>query len=134
SYLRTPETSLTLNGTVSNRSNLQLRLQANNLHEIETVANMFRTPTPGQPMQQFGLYGTALFTGAATGSTAAPHLTGQLAASDLKVKGSSWRVLRTNLNVSPSVASLQNGQLQPATRGNIAFNVTVGLRHWSFTP
>ncbi len=132
SYVRTPQTSLTLNGTVSDRSSLQVRLQANDLHELETVADLVRKPAPGQP-QQLGLYGQAIFTGAVTGSTSAPHITGQFNASNLRVRGSSFRVLRAGLNASPSLVQLQNGVIQPADRGQINFNLSAGLNRWSFT-
>jgi translocation and assembly module TamB len=133
SYLRMPNTTLDLNGTVSNRSSLQIRLQANDLHELEILAGNFRTPQPGQPPQQLGLYGTASFVGAVKGSTSAPNLTGQLQANNLRVRGSAWRMMRTNIDVSPSQASLQNGELQPADQGRITFNLRTGLRQWSFT-
>ena len=55
SYLKTPQTSLTLNGAVSDRSSLNVGLQANNLHELETIADIFRTPSPGQPAPALGL-------------------------------------------------------------------------------
>ena len=133
SYLRTPQTLIALNGTVSDRSALQVRMQANDLHEIETLADLFRTPTPGQPPQSLGLYGRATFEGAVQGSTNAPHVTGQLNAADLRLKGTAWRLLRTNVDLSPSEASLQNGQLDPANAGHITFNLRTGLQQWSFT-
>ena len=133
SYIRTPQTLIALNGTVSDRSALQVRMQANDLHEIETLADLFRTPAPGKPPQSLGVYGTATFDGAVQGSTSAPRVTGQLNAADLRLKGTSWRLLRTNIDVSPSWASLQNGELDPATKGRITFNVRTGLRNWSFT-
>ncbi len=128
SYFQLPQAALNLNGTVSRNSALQVRLQANDLHELEAVAAMFETNA-----QPLGLYGTATFNGAVTGSTSAPHLTGQLSASNLQVKGSSWRDLRTNVDVSPSQASFRNGELDPAERGRISFDLTAGLNHWSFT-
>ncbi len=131
SYVRTPQTSLTLNGAVSNRSALQVNLQSQNLHELETVADMLRPPAPGQP--PLSLYGTASFTGSVRGSTSAPQLTGQLNAQNLKIRNTAWRVLRANISASPSQASLQNGLLQPADRGRITFNLTAGLHKWSFT-
>ncbi len=133
SYLHTPQTAINLNGTVSRQSSLAVRMQSNDLHELETISEMFRTPTPGQPATPLGLYGTASFNGAVQGSTANPRLTGQLTASNLRVRGSSWRVLRTNVDLSPSQASLQNADLEPATRGRITFNLSAGLRQWSFT-
>ncbi len=133
SYLRTPQTAITLNGTVSNRSSLQIQLRSSDLHELETVANNFRKPAPGQPVQPLGLYGTAVFTGAVHGSTTAPELTGQLTASNLRLRNSAWKVLRTNIDVSPSLASLQNGELQPVEGGRVTFDLSARLRRWAFT-
>jgi translocation and assembly module TamB len=134
SYIRTPKTSINLDGKVSEYSQLQVRMQSNDLHELELLADDFRTPAPGQPAQPLGLYGTASFNGAVSGSTANPHVTGQLVASNLKVKGSSWKVLRTNLNASPSQVSLTNGDLEAVPQGKINFNVQAGLQKWAYTP
>ena len=128
SYLRTPQSTLTMNGTVSERSSLDLKFQSNNLAELETIADLFTTST-----QPLGLGGTALFQGTVRGSTSAPHLTGQLTASQLKVNGTEWRVLRTNVDVDPSRASLQHADLEPASRGKITFDASAGLHKWAFT-
>lgn len=133
SYLRTAQTSLTMNGVVSRRSSLQVRLQSNELHELEAVADAVRTPTTGQPAQALGLYGNASFVGAVRGSTSAPEISGQLNATNLRLQGSSWKMLRTNVDVSPSSARLQNGELQPADGGRGTFNLITGLNNWSFT-
>jgi translocation and assembly module TamB len=128
SYLRTPQSTLTMNGVVSRRSSLDVKFQSNNLGELETVADLFRAP--GQPL---GLAGTALFQGTVRGSTSAPHLTGQLTASQFRFNGTEWRVLRTDVDVSPSLASLQHADLEPASHGKITFNASTGLRKWAFT-
>jgi translocation and assembly module TamB len=133
SFLKTPQTTLTMNGLVSNRSSLELHLECNDMAELETIADMFRTPTAGQPMPALGLAGTASFQGTVTGSTSAPHLTGALLASNFRVKGSAWKVLRTNVDVSPSFAAFQNGDLEPAARGRMTFSISTGLTKWSFT-
>ncbi len=128
SYLRTPQSTLTMNGVVSQRSSLEVRFQSNNLAELETVADLFTTST-----QPLGLAGTALFQGNVRGSLSAPHLTGQLTASQFKVNGTEWRVLRTNVDVSPSLASLQHADLEPASHGKITFDASAGLHKWAFT-
>jgi len=133
SYIRTPQTNLTMNGTASSSSNLNLALLANDLHEVESIADIFRAPATGPAPLSLGLAGSASFRGVVNGSTAAPHLTGQLAAQNLQINGTAWKVLRTNVDVSPSQISLQRAELQPASRGNIAFNATVGLAKWSFS-
>ena len=53
SYLRTPQSTLTMDGVVSRRSSLDLKFQSNNLSELETVADLFRTSTP--PARPLGL-------------------------------------------------------------------------------
>ena len=133
SYVRTPQTNLTMNGTISNRSSLAIRLDARDLREIATIAGMFSTPRPGTAPQPLDLAGSANFQGNVQGSMSAPHLTGQLSASNLHVNGTDWKVFRTNVDASPSSASLRNADLEPKTRGRITFNATTGLNKWAFT-
>ena len=133
SYLHTPQTSLTMNGVMSDHSKLALKLQANDLHELETVADLFQTPAPGQPVQPLGLAGTATFDGNLDGSTAAPHLTGQLQAANVHVHGTEWRSIRTGVDVSPSMAKLDNALLQFVPQGRISLTASAGLNKWAFS-
>jgi translocation and assembly module TamB len=128
SFLKTPQSTLTMNGVVSQRSSLDLKFQSNNLSELETVADVVRTPGP-----PLGLAGTALFEGTVRGSTSDPHVTGQLTASNFRFNGSQWKVLRTNVDVNQSLASLQHADLEPASHGKITFNASTGLHKWAFT-
>ncbi len=115
SYVRLPQTSLEANGTVSTHSALQVNLESNDLHELETVADMFSAP--GQPL---GLQGQAAFNGTVRGSTSAPQIAGQLNAKNVQVRGTSVRVLRTAVEASPSQVSLQNGDLELGQRSRQA--------------
>ena len=133
SYLRTPQTNLAMDGIVSKASSLNVQLQANDLHEIETIADIFRTPAANGSHQSFGLAGTASFTGRVQGSTSAPHLTGQLAAQSLQFDGTNWKVFRTNVDASPTGISLSHSDLEPASHGKLAFNASAGLTKWAFT-
>jgi translocation and assembly module TamB len=127
SYLRTPQTSLTMGGSVSNRSALQVNLQANDLHELEALAAIIR---PGQP--PFGLHGRATLHATVTGSTDAPRIESQLTAIDLRVRGTAWRLLRANANLNPSQIALAGGELDPAQRGRMRFAMSAALNHWAF--
>ena len=133
SYLRTPQTNIAMNGVVSTRSSLALQVQANDLREIEAVANIFRESAAGTPPQPIGLSGTASFQGVVQGSVTVPHLTGQLTAQNLQANGTTWKVLRAHVDVSPSQVSLQQGDLEPASKGKVSFNATAGLQKWSFS-
>ena len=130
SYVQMPQTSLTLDGTVSQHSALNVHLQANDLHELESVADIFSPPA--QPLD---LHGSASFDGTVRGSTSAPQIAGQLNARNVDVRGTSFRVLRTSLQASPSGVSLQNGALELANQqGRVAFNLQTGLHDWSHLP
>ena len=133
SYLRTAQTNLKMNGTVSTHSHLNLHLQANDLREVETIADVFRAPSPNGAPSVLGLGGTATFQGTVQGSTTAPHLVGQLSAQNLKYSGTDWKTLQTDVDLSPSRASLQHADLVSVSRGGVSFSASTGLANWSFT-
>ena len=133
SYIRATQTELTMNGTVGNRSSLAVKMQANDLREVATIVDLFRAPAPGQSLQGLDLAGKATFQGNVQGSVRAPHLTGQLAAENLTLNGTNWKVIRTGIDASPSRASLQHAVLEPASQGRITLNASAGLTKWAFT-
>lgn len=134
SYLRTTGATLTLNGMVSKHSSLGIHLQANDLAAIAALADLFRAPAPGQAQAvPLDLAGEATFQGTVQGSTAAPHLAGQLTASHLRFHGTGWKLLRANVDASPSHVSLAQVDLEPLARGRIAGSAQAGLDRWKFT-
>jgi translocation and assembly module TamB len=130
SYLHTPATNLTMNGVISKRSSLAVHLEANDLREVAAIAGLF---TPGGTTQPLDLSGAASFQGTVQGSMSAPHIAGQLSASNLHLNGTGWKVFRTSVDASPSEASLQHADLELQTGGRITFSATTGLDKWSFT-
>ena len=105
-------------------------MQSNDLHELETIADVFGE----QPAQPLNLHGAASFDGTVRGSTKAPQIAGQLNASNVSVRGTAFRLLRTSVQASPSQVSLQNGDLELAKQGKLTFNVQSGLHDWSHLP
>ncbi|HEX6879725.1 MAG TPA: translocation/assembly module TamB domain-containing protein, partial [Terriglobales bacterium] len=134
SNISTAQTVVDLNGTVSDNSAMQIHLRANDLHELDSIAESFQKPTPGKAQQPLGLAGTATFDGTLRGSTTNPVLAGQLTAANLRVRGTEWRSLKTNVQLSPTQASLQNGLLVPTGQGQIAFSGSAALTKWSYKP
>ncbi|HLY99481.1 MAG TPA: translocation/assembly module TamB domain-containing protein, partial [Candidatus Angelobacter sp.] len=132
SYVRTPQTTINLDGTISRNSQLQVRMNSSNLHELELLAANFGAA--GKPQQELGLYGSATFNGSVSGTTKDPRIRGHLSAANLRVRGSSWRALKTDISANPSSASLTNGELQSATQGSIRFSLQTALRHWAYLP
>ena len=68
SYVRAPQTSVSLNGTVSNQSALQIQMQSNQLRDLENLAQAFRDPGAAP----LGLSGQASLQATVTGSTPPP--------------------------------------------------------------
>lgn len=130
SFVNTPQTQISLNGEISRHSALQIRVQANQLHEIEELAAAFRPPES----KALGLYGNANVAATVTGSTGAPQVNGQLTARDVRVRGTSWRLLGTQFSANPSSVRLSAGQLVPSARGHLNFGISAAMQHWSFTP
>jgi translocation and assembly module TamB len=128
SYIRTPQTTINLDGTVSRTASLRVQVQSNDLTEVETAASAFG----GMP-KPLGLAGTATFAGTVSGSTNDPRIAGQFSAAWLKVKGTEWRNVRTVIDVSPSQLSVQNSDITLGNnRGRVTFNVNLGLDRWTF--
>ena len=129
SYIKTQQTSFTINGSVSKNSALQIKLDSNELHELEALAAAFQPPdaTP------IGLYGRATLAATVTGSTQAPQIKGQLEATNLHARGSSWKLLRTAFAASPTSARIENGELDAVNEGRVTFQGTTNLQQWAFT-
>lgn len=134
SYLSTPGASLTLDGKLSSNSQLQVVARSTSLHQLELLLASLRTTFSGKPPQKLDLYGTASFEGSATGSLSEPQLRGKLEAHDLRVKGSAWKLLRTNVEASPRVLNLTNGRLEAAKQGTVNFNLRTELNEWNYSP
>lgn len=135
SYVRTPQTNINLNGKVSDRSQLQVALRSNDLHELEVLAAALQKPAPGQQKaDSIGLYGIANVNATVSGSLAAPQINGQIDARNLRVKGSSWKVLRTGFSANPSQVKLNNGDLEAVPQGRINFSAEARLNNWAYTP
>lgn len=133
SHLNTSQTELSLNGKVSNHSSLNVQLQAHDLREIETVANLFRPSSPQHPAQPLGLGGAAVFQGTVRGSINSPHLVGQFTATNLQFNGTTLKTVRTGVDASPTMVSLQEAYAELSSHGHITFSATAGLSKWSFT-
>jgi translocation and assembly module TamB len=135
SYISTPQTSVNLNGKISDRSHLKVALRSNDLHELETLSEAFKKPAPGQPpAQPLGLYGTANVSATVSGSLKAPQINGQMDARNFRVEGSSWKVLHTAFAANPSQITLTNGDLEAVPQGRLNFSAQAKLKNWAYTP
>jgi len=135
SLLRTPNSEINLNGTLSDHSDLAITARSGDLHATDQLIAQVRkiaSPSP-KSVRTFGLGGTALFQGTIRGSTQSPVLSGRLSADRLSFQGAFFPHVQTQLNASSSRLSLTSGELQ-AAHGSARFQAAVGLKNWTYNP
>ena len=135
SQIRTANAQLTLSGTLSRQSHLQIEADARDLHELNallsTLSAANRKPNEPPPAQ---VRGSAHFSGQVSGSTSEPRLQGQLSSPGLQVQSSKWRDVRADVDVSSSRFALRNVSMENEQKGQIRFSARTDLKNWSFTP
>lgn len=130
SSIQTEGSSLDLRGTVGKQSSLQLQLQTRDMNEFEQIADAFRAGAA----PALGLHGHGSVQATIAGTMQAPQVQGQINFADVRLRGTSWKSLRTGFTASPGSAGLQQGELLPEGRGRIAFGLSAGLQNWAFSP
>jgi translocation and assembly module TamB len=134
--LRTPATTVTAQGEVSDRSNLAIQAKASDLRELAKLASALRTTSgnTAAPSQASlpPVSGSATLNALVQGSMKKPRVSAQLAAQNLAASGTQWSALRASLLATPSQIAIQNGSLVSANQGQATFGVMVGLRNWSY--
>ncbi len=128
--LRTPAAALTAQGEISggdNRSSLQVRITANDLHRLVALASSF-SPQTTMP----AVAGSAALNAAFSGLLKKPLIAAQLNAQNLTVEGSEWTSVKLDMRANPSEFVVQSGSLVNTHRGQATFNASVGLRNWSY--
>lgn len=129
SSLRTPSTSVVLQGEIGDHSKLHVNTQARDLRELAVLISALRGN--GAPLD---VSGSARLDAVVAGSLQRPNITGQLNAQNLRVQGSQWRAAGVSFQAGPSRVALQNGSLQHAQRGSATFSGQAGLRNWAYSP
>jgi translocation and assembly module TamB len=142
SSIRTPHTNVQLNGTTSKQSALAVKVTSDDLHELDLLALTLRRsapvkPKPGmpapEPPQLLGIYGSATLIGTVRGALDQPHFTGQATLNGLQYQNTRIETVRTDVDLSPSGAALHNGVLRAASASSLRFDLSVGLRNWSYS-
>lgn len=134
--LRTPATSISAQGEISNRSNLVVQARVDDLRELARLASALRAttaPTSAPPTVP-AISGSATLNALVQGSMKKLRVSAQLAAQNLNVSGTEWNALRVSALATPTQIALQNGSLVSANQGQASFGLTVGLRDWSYLP
>jgi len=125
--LRIPSATLTADGEISNRSNLAIHTEANDLNQLVKLVSAVH-PMSNPP----ALSGSATVDATVRGSMQKPHVTGQIKAQNLHVQGSEWKTAQLSVQADPSRIVVTNGHLENAKRGQASFDANVALHEWSY--
>jgi translocation and assembly module TamB len=127
--LTIPSVALTAQGKVSRNSNLQLQMNADDLHQLASLASSFGTQNAIPAIS-----GSAVLTATIRGSSKKPEITAQLRGTNLYVEGSEWPHLQVSLLANPSQIVIQSASLVDSHRGRANLNGSIDLRKWSYDP
>src|SRR3984893_14862759 len=135
SYLRSSATQASVSGTLGKNSNLNVDINASDLHELGSLLQSVRAANADKEsaLRTTDLRGAARFRGQVLGLIQNPRLTGQLSASGLDVNGSHWRALQAGLDLNRSGVILRNVNLEGKDQGQVRGTTHVGLWDWSFS-
>jgi translocation and assembly module TamB len=134
-YLRTPQTTVRLEGTLSNQSSLGIKAHSGNLHEVDLFALSVRAAAAGSDRPDLlGLGGSISFDGQLQGEMKEPRLIGQMDGENVRYQKTILRSIRTRLELASSGVALHEGQIQTSSQGRVEFDITAGLKDWSYEP
>ncbi len=128
--LRVPTANVNAEGTISDHSNLQIQVVADDLHQLELIATSFLTMQNPPP----AVSGKAKLTSVIRGSLKKPKIRAELIANDLRVEGSQWNSASLSVQASPSELIVTNGRLINAQQGQATFSANVNLHDWAYRP
>ncbi len=126
--LKLPSATLTAQGSIGDRSSLQMRVVATDLHQLALLSSSFVPSQTAIP----AIAGSATLNLLAKGSIKKPAITAQLSAANLQVEGSDWKTAKIAMRASPSEFVIESATLVNARRGSATFAASIGLRDWSY--
>src|SRR5579872_2052515 len=128
--IRTPSATLSAQGRIGKQSSLQLRVIADDLHQLEELAASFGSGQSPPP----AISGKATVNAVVRGSLKRPTVSAQLNATNLNVQGSEWASAALAVQANPSELKVENGRLASARQGRASFDADIKLHNWSYDP
>lgn len=125
---RIPTATMTAQGAISDHSNLQVQVVAQDLHQLAALASSFGA-TQSAPL---AVSGSATLTANMQGTMKRPTVTAQLTAQSLSVEGSEWSNARLAMHGNSSGATVDSASLVNAHRGQINFAGGLTLKNWTY--
>ncbi len=127
---RIPTATITAQGAISNHSNLQVQIVADDLHQLAALASSFSPAQSAPP----AVSGSATLTANVQGTMKQPTVAAQLAAQNLNVEGSEWSNAKLAMRANSSGVTIDSASLVNAHRGQINLSGAVTLKNWAYVP
>ena len=128
--IQMPSAKLTAQGTISNNSSLQLKVVANDLHQLVSLASSFGSSQPQLP----SVSGSATVNATVRGSIQKPVIEAQLDAQNLEVEGSEWKSASIAMQANSSGVTVSSASLINAGQGRMNLSAKLGLKNWAYEP
>jgi len=128
--LRIPSTTISLDGNLSSHSNLQVQVNANDLHRIAALASALR----GDQSAAMEIAGSASLKATVQGPQRSPLISGQFSGQNFEVQGSQWSNAKFDFQAKSSEVALHNAILMNAHQGKASLDAKVALQNWSYLP
>jgi len=125
---RFPSATVTAQGAISNRSNLQVNVKADDLHQLALLASSFSTTQSAPP----AVSGAATLNAVVQGTMKKPTVSAQLDAQNLGIEGSEWTSAKVTLHANSSGVAVDNLAMVNPHRGQVILSANVGLRNWAY--
>lgn len=133
------KTTITANGTISDRSSLTVQARSSDLHETDLlIATLRNAMSPAEENSNaetpsaMNLQGMASLEAQIQGRIQNPRIMGHAEADGLRIRQTTWPHIQADFEASSSAASVKNGIAQTANRGHLNFALTTELQHWSY--
>lgn len=130
--LRIPSTSVVLDGSIGDHSDLQVHAMAGDLHQLTKILNSLGSGTGSA--KEIEASGSAKLDAVVQGAINRPSISGQLSAESLEVQGSQWKSARLALQANPSELKISQGSLVSAKQGDVNFSADIKLKNWAYQP
>ncbi|MGH9417260.1 MAG: translocation/assembly module TamB domain-containing protein [Terriglobales bacterium] len=115
--LNMPATTAELSGKLGGGGTLQILVRSGDLGQLEQLANSVAAAF-GTHLPAIGLGGAGVVNATLSGALTSPAIAGSLALTPLLVRGTSWKHLGVDFNLSSTAVVLRNGVLESGDQGS----------------
>ena len=126
--LRLLSTTLTVEGRLGRRSNLNVQATSSDLRPLIALGHTFHPKWTSLPL----VSGSATLRATLQDTLQNPQIAGRITAQNLHVDNSAWKTADVSFQANRSRATVSKGALVSARRGSASFTADVRLHKWSY--